>query len=86
MHQRKRHCPPSVRQSDDKLMAGILRYKAWHGNGSINGATVRSMARDVIGGDKEPSRGWLYHFQQRTGLWFSLHHGEGGSLDMEVVE
>lgn len=32
-----------------------------------------------------PSRGWLYRFQKRTGLWFSLRHGEGGSLNNVVV-
>ncbi|KAG6967508.1 hypothetical protein JG687_00004222, partial [Phytophthora cactorum] len=31
------------------------------------------------------SHGWLYKFQQRTSLWFSLRHGESGSLDEAIV-
>ena len=74
-----------MRESDAKLMADIMRYKEWHGNGSINGNVVRSMTCDADDADSMPSRGWLYRFQKRTGLWFSVRHGEGGSLDMDVV-
>ncbi|KAG6591133.1 putative jerky [Phytophthora cinnamomi] len=86
LRQRKCHFPDSVRAADGLLLGVIAAYKAWHANGSIVGATVRSMVWDVVGGDTLPSRGWIYRFQQRTGLWLSVHHGEGGSLDTSVVE
>ncbi|KAE9020229.1 hypothetical protein PF002_g19403 [Phytophthora fragariae] len=86
LQQRKRHCSDNVRAADGLLLQEIAEYKAWHDNGSINGVTVRSMAWDTVGGDTAPSRGWLYRFQQRTGLWFAVRHGEGGSVDMSVVE
>ncbi|KAG6943523.1 hypothetical protein JG687_00018401, partial [Phytophthora cactorum] len=46
---------------------------------------VLSLAK-ITGGVREgTTRGWLYKFQQRTGLWFSLCHGESGSLDEAIV-
>ncbi|KAG6942778.1 hypothetical protein JG687_00018863 [Phytophthora cactorum] len=44
------------------------------------------LRRPITKGVREgTSGGWLYKFQQRTGLWFSLRHGESGSLDEAIV-
>jgi hypothetical protein len=86
---RKRRCTPHQRALDDRLLRKIEAYKSWHANATVSGALVIAIAnREGIqlpsGGG--PSRGWLYRFQQRTGLWFSLRHGEAVSLDQEIVE
>ncbi|RAW29439.1 hypothetical protein PC110_g14196 [Phytophthora cactorum] len=60
-------------------------YKDWHGNGTVTGARVLSLAKITKGVREGTSGGWLYKFQQRTGLWFSLRHGESGSLDEAIV-
>ncbi|KAG6957443.1 hypothetical protein JG687_00009973 [Phytophthora cactorum] len=58
---------------DHKIMGEITESKAWHDNAAIKGSTVLKIAQRE--GVELPSgtilsRGWLFHFQQRTGLWF----------------
>jgi hypothetical protein len=86
---RKRCCAPAIRASDAKIMQKIDEFKSWHGNATIQGSTVLMIAQREgvqLPGGNAPSRGWLYRFQQRTGLWFSLRHGEGASVDDAAVE
>ncbi|KAG2984262.1 hypothetical protein PC119_g20436 [Phytophthora cactorum] len=63
----------------------INEYKDWRGNGTVTGARVLSLAKITDGVREGTCRGWLYKFQQHTGLWFSLRHGESGSLDEAIV-
>ncbi|KUF87260.1 NPP1 protein [Phytophthora nicotianae] len=86
---RKRLCSSSQQSVDELLIQKIQAYKAWHENATITGANVISIAlREGVQlpSGMKPSRGWLYRFKQRTGLWFLLRHGEGGSLDMQVID
>lgn len=81
---RKRHCTTDLRASDKILMERIKAYKAWHRTGTINGSQVRRLAAETEG-KYGSSKGWLYKFQLRNGLWFCLRHGEAGSLDENTV-
>ncbi|KAG3001518.1 hypothetical protein PC121_g16054 [Phytophthora cactorum] len=70
-------------------MDKITEFKAWHDNATIKGSTVLKIEQRE--GVELPSGtplscGWLYRFQQRTGLWFSLRHSEGSSVDEELMK
>lgn len=63
----------------------INEFKAWHGNDTVIGEMVLSLTKAIEDVHKGANPGWLYKFQQRRGLWFSLRHGEAGSLDETTV-
>ncbi|KAG6945471.1 hypothetical protein JG688_00016535 [Phytophthora aleatoria] len=70
-------------------MSNITESKAWHDNATIKGSIVLKLAQHEgveLPSGTTLSRGWLYRFQQRTGLWFSLRHGEGNSVDEELMK
>ncbi|KAG7390071.1 hypothetical protein PHYBOEH_007163 [Phytophthora boehmeriae] len=79
--ERKRQCSKHIRSSDAQLMEQINAYKSRHENARVTGATVVALAQrvDAIMARREgtgvPTRGWLYHFQKRNNVRFSLCHG-----------
>ncbi|KAJ8561804.1 hypothetical protein ON010_g7877 [Phytophthora cinnamomi] len=86
---RKRRSTSAICASDLKVLQKLAEYKDWHDNNTTKCLTVQKVAlREGVQlpSGTLPSRGWIYRFQQRSSLWFSLRHGEGGPLDHEVVE
>ncbi|KAG3084906.1 hypothetical protein PI124_g18256 [Phytophthora idaei] len=86
---RNRRCSPALSTSDAKIMGNITESKAWHDNAAIKGSIVLKLAQHEgveLPSGTTLSRGWLYRFKQRMGLWFSLRHGEGNSVDEELMK
>lgn len=83
---RRSVCKASQREFDAKVMELMERYKNWHADATISGKNALRMARRCDGGQNAWTRGWLYRFQQRTGVWFAERHGEAASVDMTAVE
>ncbi|KAI9980437.1 hypothetical protein PInf_026291 [Phytophthora infestans] len=56
-------------------MQKIDAFKTWHGDATIQGSKVLMIAQREgvqLPGGNAPSRGWLYRFQQRTGLPWTI--------------
>ncbi|KAG6943551.1 hypothetical protein JG688_00017548 [Phytophthora aleatoria] len=70
-------------------MGKITEFKAWHDNATIKGSTVLKIAQREgveLPSGTPLSREWLYRFQQRTGLLFSLRHGKGSLVDEKLIK